>query len=365
MKKISLLLLLCLMLLSGCTDQRETDSLSIISGAAVDFSEKGYRITHELVGLQEEGKVTPRFIASEGASLLSAGRAAQAQTGRTFYYGHAQSLVISEDVAKQGVAAIVDFTSRQKSIALSLRPLISRADTAADLLLPQPSTEDLASYEFSKMAGGSSPSSAVIDMPFYHFQSDLNEVGIDPVLPAANVMNDPKDEPNAYFDGTAIFREDRLVGFLDTPQTRLLLLMRNARQEGLLEMASEDVSFTLFRSRCKIIPQWNDGKPSAVVRLSVRARLAEEESTVFESAEQAEALCAETLQKQLAEALAVLQQEYRADSIGIGRTFSKKMPRQWKELSQNWRSIYPTLPIQVEVDCTLGGSGRTMLKGVK
>ena len=268
-KKILLpcaLLLLC----SGCWDYREMDSLSIVAGAALDVTPEGLPcFTAELADLQQPDVVAPQILTGTGESFLAAGMHASGQTGRELYFGHAQSVVISQQLAQEGVGAALDYISRQNDNRLSLHLMVSREETAAAILQAQPATEQLGSFELSLQAKQKGEKGT--DMPFYKFYSELKAPGIDPFLPAVSIKEGEKqaqeaqqgkdqaeeNTPTTQLDGVALFREDSLCGFLDEQQAQILMMLRDNYSGGLMTVQRPmeeggDVTFAIDECRRKI-----------------------------------------------------------------------------------------------------------------
>ncbi len=174
-----------LLLAGGCWDYRELDTLAIAAGAALDQGEQGEKIfTAQLADLQEPDKAEARLTEGRGASFLAAGQQAAAKTGRKLYFGHAQTVVVSQQIARQDIRPVLDYISRQNDSLLSLRLMISRQSTAAEILEAQPASESLSGFELSVQASEKGQNG--LDMPFYRFYSEIREEGIDPFLPAVS-----------------------------------------------------------------------------------------------------------------------------------------------------------------------------------
>ena len=94
--------LAALLTAGGCWDYQQLDSLAIAAGAALDIGDQGQKIfTAQLANLQDPETVEARLTAGEGDSYLAAGQQAAAKTGRKLYFGHTQTVVVSQQIARQ------------------------------------------------------------------------------------------------------------------------------------------------------------------------------------------------------------------------------------------------------------------------
>ena len=51
------------------------------------------------------------------------------------------------------------------------------------------------------------------------------------------------------------------------------------------------------------------------------------------------------------------QREWGVDIFGFGEAVHRKYPREWKELKDQWRDVFPNIKVQVKVDSKLRTAG--------
>ncbi len=367
-KRLALALgLAALLITGGCWDYQQLDSLAIAAGAALDIGDQGQKIfTAQLANLQDPETVEARLTAGEGDSYLAAGQQAAAKTGRKLYFGHTQTVVVSQQIARQDIRPVLDYISRQNDSLLSLRLMVSRQPTAAEILEAQPQSESLSGFELSLRA--SEKGQDGLDMPFYRFYSEIQEAGIDPFLPAVSLPE--AEEGGARIEGAALFQGPRLQRFLDGRQTETLLLLRGMKPQSPLTLKRSpeqggDAALTLQDCRLDLTVGLDSGeKPWARLDLTVKAAVGELAGSQNLMAEQdrkrLEGQCAAQL-KDRARQLVQLLQEEQCDTLGIGLALSRRHPEQWRQLRENWKDVFSKLPVEVEVTVTITGAGRMYL----
>ncbi len=354
------------LLAGGCWDYRELETLAIAAGAALDLGEQGEKIfTVQLADLQQPDQAKPRLASGQGASFLAAGQQAAAQTGRKLYFGHAQTVVVSQQIARQDIRPALDYISRQNDSLLSLRLMISRQPTAAEILQAQPASESLSGFELSVQASEKGQNG--LDMPFYRFYSELREEGIDPFLPAVSTPEGQEGEPR--LEGAALFRQYQLWGFLDSQQTETLMLLRGMKPQSPLTLertAQQGGAAALTLNDCRLDSRVGveEGRPWARLTLTVEASLGELEGDQNIMSEQGrlrlEGQCAALLKGRAEELIRLLQQN-ECDALGIGLTLSRLEPESWKNLQENWRQAFAQARVEAEVQVKITGAGRMYL----
>lgn len=368
-RRIALLLCLPLLFCGGCWDYQEINSLSIVAGAALDRGEDGKPIiTAELADLQSQpDSVTPQLLTGTGKSYLAAGQDAAGQTGRRLYYGHAQSIIVSKQIAEDDITPVLDLLSRQNDIRLSLRLLVSREETAAAILQTKPSTEQLGSFELSQRA--TEQGRGGLDMPFYQFFSEVKEPGIDPFLPAVSVERQG-EESTTQLDGAALFHGTQLRGFLDRDETQALLMLRNMGGGSLLTVPRSladqgDVTFSIDTCRASLRPEIHGDKVRCGIRLRMEAMVSELEGDqsvlTKEAQEELSALCSRYVQRRVQSLVKDLQTKYGCDALGVGLSINRYHPRQWEQWRDSWGDRFPQVEFDVQVETTVTGTGRMYL----
>ena len=114
MKRWLVLLSMCF-ILSGCAKKVEISQLGIVSGVGIDNTDSGYLMT-ALVGnpssvAGNQFNTLPVYsISAEGKTLFEAYRELSTLTAQVLYLPHISVIVISEEIAKEGIDPVLDFT---------------------------------------------------------------------------------------------------------------------------------------------------------------------------------------------------------------------------------------------------------------
>jgi spore germination protein KC len=361
--------------LSGCWNYKEVDSLAIVSGVAVDKKDDLYLITTEIIDIQRGREITKgtKIITSEGQTIFDAVRNTIKTVGKRLYWSHAEILIISEEIAEEGIVPIADWVSRDAEPRLTLHFLISREKTAKEILEQAAISGAILSYELDDMLTSQKSLSYAFDAMDYQFMQELAAAGISATLPTIYLKQDD-DKHVAEISGTAVFKADRLVGFLDGEETKTMLFIKNKIKGGVLagtvsaDGSNTKISLEILKNKTKIKPHQTDSKITIGIRTKTDVAL--DEIVGSESFMEAAALAKlkETFEEALEENIRTLvkktQEEFDSDIFGFGKAVRMNMPDLWKQIDPEWSEIYKTIDVDVQATINIKNSA-IMSKPVK
>ena len=106
------------LLITGCWDKREINDLAIATAISIDKKDDEYHVSAQVVLPTElsmkggMGSSPVTLYEASGKSVNEAIRKLTQVSPRIIYLGHLRVVVISEELAKEGIATTVDFLSR-------------------------------------------------------------------------------------------------------------------------------------------------------------------------------------------------------------------------------------------------------------
>lgn len=396
---------------TGCWDRLDVENLAVATTVALDLPPQGegilltatYFIPRRAAGGAggmggggASGLGTPFVRASAGPegpaawvvgvrapTLPEAQEALVQLTSREPIWSHLRVIVLGESLASRGIGAVVDALTRSREFRLTSWVVVARGVAAHRLLeLPGPFTpasQHLAVQQ--QVLQRRSGASAV--QRLHTFLLAYESPGVDPVAPAVSVESAvqpdpeliPESPPAAALvvqDGTAVFREDRLVGWLTADESRALLLLRGESPPFVIGAACPDGSGRLAVSilRATTRRRWeaqdaapaSDGPagaaqgvalPTAVVEVSMDGAIAArhcEGPLDVETNRRLEESVARKLEESMRQTLDRLHREMRADPVGFGLALSRDRPQLWRQVEREWREHLATLPVDVRVE---------------
>lgn len=374
-KKYILILLIIsnILLLSGCWNYREVERLAIVSGLAVDKDENSgeFLLITELVDVKETmGKttLTSKKIDSRGKTILDAIRNMIKISGKKLYFSHTKVVIISQDVARENIIPIVDWISRDHEPRIDLDLLISREKAAKELLSQQSVTTDIRALEMSFMLDANKSLSKSPKVGTYEFINALEAEGISPTLPTIGITTIENKE-TSELSGTAVFKKEKLVGFLDEEESKYLLFIRDKIKGGLLSIdmsennPKDKVTLEIFKNKTKIKPVYSGENISMNIIIKTEVSIEENDTSINNIDENGRAKLKNEsekyLEKQINNLIKKVQNEFDSDIFGFGAKIKAEMPYLWKTIKDDWDDIFKDLDVVVNAQIDIRNSGIT------
>ena len=365
MKKIRIALLTFIILMnsifaSGCWNYREVDELSIVAGMAVDKGiENQFQMTVEIVQISsgKDTKMTSKTITVEGKTMFDAARNLISLSGKRLYWSHAKVLILSKEIASEGVTKIIEWYTRDAETREEVNILISEEESAKAIFDAQGTTEDIKSFVLGEIIKNQASLSKAPTTDILKFDIESKTKGISTVIPAISLKKtDGKMIPQIM--GTAIIKNDKLVGFLNGEETKDLIFIRNEVRGGLLveEMQTKDeptlVSLEIFKSKTKVTPVVDNKDIKINLDIDTIAAIDEiggaENFIDDEGRMKLEQSAENTLEKRIESLINKIKLEYDADIFGFGAKLWEDKAQVWNNVGNNWEEIFKDLRVNVK-----------------
>lgn len=363
------ILVLALSLLAGCWNRRELNTLGIVAGIGIDLADEPGKVllTAQIVKPAEVGtpqtgggggageKLQPVWIAkSTGDTVFDAVRNFTSQSPRKLYFSHNEIIVIGKEAAQKGVRPLLDFFVRDPEPRRTAWIMVADG-RASDILEAKMELDSIPARGLVSLIEMRTATSEVTAMTLQEFVIRLMSKSTAPVATHVESIGDEK-EKRVRLVGTAVFKDDKLVGQLDKPETRGLLWVIGEVKSGIIVVESPGdggkVSLEITRAKSKITPELRDGKPHIRLEVFEEGNLGGQGSTAdlttpsvladLEKRQEA------AIQGEIRAALAKAR-ELKVDIFGFGDAVHRKYPKEWKKIEPKWEEIFPTVDVEVLV----------------
>ncbi|WP_207722148.1 Ger(x)C family spore germination protein [Clostridium intestinale] len=370
-KKIYILLLFIFIStnLSSCWNYREINDMSIVSGVAIDKggSDGKYEVTVELIDIQQGKDINmhSKYITLSGNTMFEISRNMIALIGKKLYWSHSKSIIISEDIARDGISGILDWYSRDAETRTDARVLVSKENTAKEILKSKPVTENYTSFELSKLLKNEDTLSNIPVVDLWDILDTLAQDGLSTWLPTVKI-NKNNDDNILQVDGSAIFSKDKLIGCIDENSTKNILFAKDKVNGGLLVLDKESestITFEIFKNKTTIKPSIENGNLQFNIYTDTTVSLDEIQSDyefyTEEGKNELENELSDMLQKSIYSSIKRIQSEYGADILGFGAKLNEDNPATWNDVKDDWDKIFKTLTISVNSKVNIKNSAVT------
>lgn len=366
MRKTTMLIAMVFMaaaLLTGCWNYRGLNEMAITAGVAVDRDPKTglYHMSLEIIDLSgpvKEQGIKAKLIESYGVTLFDAVRNTKKRTVNKVYFGHMELVIFSDEVARSmDMSSLIDFFLRDAECRETMCVAISQEPAAKDLLSIEGIGQPVVAFEIRKIIQEDNKvtsSTPVIEM--YEIYNTLNAQGIELALPALhNTIND--GEPTSEANGTAVFKNQRLVGYLSPEETKYFLFATNKVEGGVITCAStgegpEDTTLEISKNKGTMSFDYKDGQISVTVETETDTYLNEIDQPMdaldLASIKMVENSASQKVMRGISDVIEHVRTAYNADIFGFGNMIYKNDQKLWQQLADKWDEVFPALTVNVK-----------------
>lgn len=384
MKRVRWILLLSCLFLSGCWDQRELNELAIMVGLGIDKSEEGYLVSAQIIVPSEVsprtsgGRSPATLFQSEGKTVYEAIRKMTKESPRKIYPGHLQIFVFGDDIAREGIRDTLDLLIRDWEVRSDFYMVVARDQSASDILKVKTPISGISSINLYQTLKASEKNAAVTrTMTVQDVFSDVASEGKDPVLTGIqrfggseigkgieNVQQILPEEILLY-DHLAIFKDDRLINWLDDEETEAFNYMTRTIPSSVKAISCPDggdLTIEVNHSKSDIKAVMKNGSPAIDVRIKATGSIGSVECVVDLNDEPTIHELEQTFEKILKSSsentVRTLQQRDAADIFGFGESIRKAYPKEWEKLKKDWPDAgFPELPVEIKVSLKIKDTG--------
>lgn len=377
----------CMLLTSGCWNRKELNELAIQLATSIDKEGKQYRVASQVVIPSEvsakstsSGMSPVTLFQATAPTMIEAFRKMTESSSRKIYSAHLRVLIIDEDLAKDGIAEVLDLFSRNPETRTDFYLMVARHSSAISILETLTSMERIPAenlfYALDTSAKNWSPTTTVT---IEELIEKLVSEGENPVLTGVQLIGNKEQgkkisnvqqiNPDAKvrFTGLAVFSEDKLVGWLDEYKSRgYNYIVNNVRSSaGHLTCPSGGlIGLETLRNKTIVSAKVVDGEPVITIKVNNINTIADTEceinlsdpASITELEHQSE----EKLREIIAQTIAYAQKNFDFDLFGFGQKLYQSHPRQWNEMKNDWTTKYwPNLKIQYDIKSQIHKIGTT------
>ena len=230
----TLLIIICFVL-AGCWNYREIDSLYIVAGVAIerDTESGGFILYIEIVepSNTEEQTSESKIVESRGQTIFDAARDAIDTSGKRMFWNHAKIIIVSEEIAREGILDVIDWFYRDAEPRLTLDLLVAQGASAKDIITSTGITNKVRSFEINDTLDNVDSIEKYPKAELYKIVSML-KFDVPYAYTPSITINKQGDVEVSKVSGIAIFKGDKLKGFLDEEDTKYFLYIKNEIKGG-------------------------------------------------------------------------------------------------------------------------------------
>lgn len=385
------LLILGILMLSGCWSSKEIEERSVFVGIAVDLAKESKAETR----LEEQGGITAvqplitatiQFVplksvsgpqqdedngmkkylnvSETGDSVFEIIRQYSARRDRAVIGHHLKVFIISQALAEQmEVGKVLDFMLRDNDIRPSCFVFLSRSDADEALNSSQP--DEIPSFSLRDMVRNKFRNNQIMN--------EVTFTNIDQYLYSQQsfiLQNIAAYDGESEFAGAGIIKGStgKWIGNLSQDEVGSISWIQGNSSGGLLKSKNdrnETIIYEIKTSKSKITPKVEGEHITFHVDISSEGRLTENWDREIDASRivflrEAEDIFEETLENMLQGLIQKLQNEFQVDVAGFGRRLSITHPKVWKKVKEDWDEVFSrsTVDFTVKLKITDYGSSK-------
>ncbi len=354
------LLAALLVLLAGCYNYTGVDQFAIVIGVALDKAEDGeFMISFEIIDIKNSSKedgIKSVVVQSKGVTVFEAIRDARRRSSYKLYFGNVEAVFISEELAREGLYAFLDWLYRDEECREVVDVVISKEPTARALFKSVGMESFIVAEEVSNILQGDMESVGSVQRgALYEVYNRLKKPGISLILPAFRLVEND-GEQTVESDGMAVFAGDKLLGFLDTERSKIMMFVLNKKKTGIFTLntdwgAPENLSLEIVDNKTTKKFTYEGGRVKVKISTVTSVFVAEDRDTLVkfeeEDIEQIEKNFKRRLESDIKQLIRHVQTEFGSDIFGFGNMIYRKNPKLWRQLEADWDSIFPEIEVEV------------------
>ena len=349
----------------GCWNYKELNEYSIVTGISIDKSDEGFKVSTLISNVpkgsngSDSSSSNSEIVVYEGKgkSISEALKDIGLISPKELYLNSFYILVISEDVARDGISEVLDFFLKYSSSRNNFNVIITKNCNAKDTLKIMTSITNFPSQSISdNLKTTTELQGAIKTVNFDDLISTLIREGVEPTISTITIIGDIEEgftkenlessEPKAYvkLDNLAIFKGDKLIDFATHSESLGINILSNQVHEMYFSVDYNDgfvvIDTTKFKSKIKT--KIINNKPIVDIDLKGEAKIIEsngninlKDSKVIEKIQQKSN---EQIKLFVEEAIA-LSIKNKSDILGLGRNFYQNHYNYYIKEKNSWDEV--------------------------
>lgn len=376
-----LLLLISMILNTGCWNMRELNEIAIVVGMGIDKVGDQIQLSLQIVNPTQiapqkgGGDKSPVVLYMErGKTIFEALRKLTKKMPRKANLSQLQMLIIGEDLAKEGIGPVIDLVSRDHEFGSNFYITIAKANTAQNILsilstLEESPSEHLNSSLKTSQRNWAPTRAIIIDELLRDLISESRNAeltGIEVVEHShgdgGSDENVKKIKPDVIFKYStlAIFRRDKLVGWLTEEESKGVNYIAGKVRStvGVFPCPGEPnkkAAMEVIRTKSKIRGEVRNRQPKISIDLLVEQNVGELQCEQLDLSDPMvinyfNKTGAKELVRVMRNSIYAVQHKFQSDILGFGDAIRRADPKYWKTIKHSWPEKFVKVPVEVNVN---------------
>lgn len=392
MKKLKwLLILIPICFFTGCYNYRELNQLGITSAVGVNKTSDGYELIVQVMNTQKQGSDSgstgdyPKFVTykTTGVTIQEALRNVIVESPRRLYVNHISLLIISEEVAKEGIHDVIDLFARDTEFRKQFYVLISKDKNTENVLTTLTPLESLNaknikdSIDADYLYMGNSQA-VTFEKMLNDYLSEYREISLSSIYLVGDEEKGEKDDnlkqsmPNAkiLIGPVAVFKEDKLQGYLTKSQSVAYSFIKDEILNTIITHQCCDQKYASIEIvKSKTATSAVKNQPKIEIKVKSEGNINEINCDIDltnpNDIKKLQTEISAGIETSIKNVINHVQSTYHSDIFGFEELIYKDNPEYFKQLKKQYgNKLFEQIEVEISVDLKLMTKGN-LLKVIK
>lgn len=378
-------LLAIVLILSGCWSRNELNDLAITVALGVDKTKDDeYEISVQIVDPGQIAKngggsrTSATLYSIRGTTIGEAIGRLTTITPRKAYFSHLRVLLISEELAREGISEVLEYISKNHEFRPDFYIGVARGTTAREILgLMTPIERIPANKMYNALEVAQREWAPVATIQMNDLIHDIITKGTNPVLTGFRIRGDieqAKTQKNVerietfgviQAWGLAAFNEDKFVGWLDERESKGYTGITDKLYRSVLVgncPGGGYITMNINRSKTSVKAKVRNGKPQIIVLIRAEGDISEVscriDLTKPETIKQINKVLGVAIKENMERSLRKAK-KLKTDIFGFGEAIHRVNPSYWRKVMDDWDQHFTKLPVVIQVEIQVRQLGTT------
>lgn len=396
-------ILIIIFCLTGCWNSRELNTIGISLVMGFDLEDNGeVLVTAEIIkpnpAKRGLGEQEIEYVQGRGKSILEAIRNMTLKFDRKLFASHSKVFIFGEDFAKRNNMMYMDLFQRDDELRETTYILIAKGSKAYEIMGISAGIEEVPANYILQLIENKKFNGKTVDVDILQFIKYYYEEGLQSVVGVIEKrekapinkedVGKEKKEYELSVEGAAVFKYEKLVGYLDGIETRGFNFLNGDIEGGVIQfpipskevdksststpkaegsaissrnISNEVIIIEVIRSKTQKDIEIKNGKILFKVDVKIKGMVDEVVGDIDISDEEilrkVEEACSLEVKNNMEKVIKKAQNELKVDIFEFASLFHRKYPKEWHKIKKDWNNIFPETEINVAVETNIIRTG--------
>lgn len=374
-----LLFLFIVFLLTGCYDQKELNTIAIMTATEINKIDDEFIVNAQVVNPQSSDKtvnIQAPFIIYEGKgkTIHEAYRKIKLQSSRYLYPNHMEILIINEKLAKEDISQIIDLFLRIPDIRTEFNVIIGKNNNILNITTP---IDDISGTSIVDTMETNNKYLGITNLvTFNEFANMSLNKNLEIILPTVEAINYTKEsETTKNTENTkinslyklgnlAIFKNNKLQGYLTEDESITYNILKNKAKSILITKECEkDKYMTIEATEIKSNIKTKNKKININVKMTgnINETMCNIKLNDEKNIKKREKELKKYIEEKLITSINDIRKNYNSDIFGFLDLMYKTDYKTYKKIKSNWyKDEYENIKINIDTSINIIGKGNVL-----